>query len=150
MSPSAVQQNTAMPTRRTVVHAGLFDDNNRLLLCRTHALNKTWQPFGGGVDETDAGLLVALARELQEELSIIVSVDRFTLVHQAPYDYGEGTLYFYSCILTPHEITTITPDTNEIAEMRWFDISELATLACNPGARGYFDKLLYTETKEGA
>lgn len=122
--------------RRDVAVVGLRDGEGDVLLTRSHKLPDHWQPIGGGIDESDASPADAAVRELKEEFNLEFGKEALTQVMTAPYDFGEGTIYFYELKVDRRKLR-ITVDTEEIAEYRWFSKDEVLELPAMPATAAY-------------
>ncbi|MFJ8811634.1 NUDIX hydrolase [Amycolatopsis thermoflava] len=122
--------------RRNVAVVGLRNADDQILMIRTNRLPSRWQPIGGGVESSDKSPADALIREVFEELSISLDPSDLKAVLQAPYDFGEGTVFFYEAFFDPR-VHRIKIDTEEIAESRWFDLSEAMRLPVFPATKTF-------------
>jgi len=129
--------------KRDVAVVALRDKDGRVFLVRTHRLKDWWQPVGGGVDPEDASPLMAAARETKEELGVTLDPAKLHLVITAPYDFGEGTVYFFE-VFVDAESLAMTIDAKEIIDNRWFALDECLALPTFD-ATGQFLKRLNDE-----
>jgi len=126
--------------RRDVVVVGLRDECDRVLMVKTSRLPRKWQPIGGGMDPGDGTPIDALIREVQEEVGIRLSADRFRLVTVTPYDFGEGTVYFYEAAIS-EEAEALQFNRREIVEHTWVTVGEARELEVFPATRTFLSKL---------
>lgn len=126
--------------RRDVAVVGLRDGEGNVLLARSHKLPDHWQPIGGGIDENDASPADAAVRELKEEFDLEFRADALTQVMTMPYDFGEGTIYFYELKVDRSKLQ-ITVDSEEIAEYRWFSKDEVLALPAMPATAQYLKSI---------
>ena len=86
------------PRKQIEVVAGLIFDRDRLLICQRHhsgAFALKWE-FPGGKVETGESAAAALARELKEELGIVVGAMKYFHRHIHAYPDGpEVALSFF-------------------------------------------------------
>ncbi len=119
-------------SRLTVVAAGLIankDGGPPFLLSRrlpNAHLAGYWE-FPGGKLEAGEDPVSALKRELQEELGIEVSVGNVYAVGHHVYDTKTVLLLVYEATLVAGR-----PTCKEVAEIRWFEPSELVNLELPP------------------
>jgi len=107
---------------RDVVIIALKNNNNQILLVRTHKLPEKWQPIGGGIDKYEAPIN-AIIREVMEELKINLEKDKLEHIGIVPYDFGIGNIHCfnYKCIVDEKQLII---DESEILEYRWFSLKE--------------------------
>ncbi len=117
------------PERRLVVAAVIRRDDGRYLVARRPAgrsMAGLWE-FPGGAVEDGESAEAALARELNEELEVAVTVgDPLTFAWHRDAR-GEVLLLFYRAELGPG-----VPHGREGQEVRWVTPAELATLPTPP------------------
>ena len=137
--PNIAKYKGIMPTKRDVAVVGLRDDHGKVLMARARSLPEWWHPLGGGIEPSDTSPQAAVCREVKEELGIDLNPQKLQFVLTAPYDFGEGTMYFYE---TPFDRSTpITVDQNEIVELQWLAPEEALALPLLPGAITFFKRL---------
>ena len=122
-----------IPAAMLVVAAALVDNRGRVLLqqrplAREHG--GLWE-FPGGKVEPGEGPAAALARELHEELALILSTDVLVPLGFAASEPGKGTrsivLLLYGC-----REWCGSPDSQEGATWLWYEPEQLADLAMPP------------------
>jgi 8-oxo-dGTP pyrophosphatase MutT (NUDIX family) len=127
--------------RRNVVVAGLLDHDSRILMVRTKRLPGRWQPIGGGVEPGDHDdLASALTREIEEEIGVELPASALHLVIKVPYDFGEGTIYFF-CAQLDNRDPHLTVSHREILEHRWLPIDEALDLDVFPATETFLKTL---------
>lgn len=134
------------PNRDAAV-AGLLNENGEIMLVRTHILPDMWQPVGGGIEDGESPEQSA-AREIKEELGIDIDPSQSILTSRFPYDFGEGTIHFYTLRLSSELISKIAVNTNEIVEAKWFAPKNLQVLPCYPATKSYLLEYLKYWSKE--
>lgn len=105
-------------------------DGDRILLAR-HVYSRTWSLVGGAVEPGEEPL-EAVIREVREELDAEIEVTGIVGVYggeplMVTYPNGDRVGYVttaYECVLR----TPPTPDHVEVAEVGWFERSEIASL----------------------
>lgn len=108
-----------------VVAGLIIDSAGQLLACRRPEgkhLGGKWE-FPGGKVEPGESPENALTRELQEELEIIITVDR--PLNPVTHDYGRGPIKLIPFLCT---ISKGEPQPHEHSELRWCPPSELPRL----------------------
>lgn len=128
------------PKKRDVAGVGIRDSIGRILLIRTHRLPEHWQPVGGGIEEGETPIEAAL-REVYEEIGIQLRAEQIKLSLKAPYDFGEGTVYFFETTLHS-SLPEFVFKENEIAEHRWFEIAQAQELPAFPATKTFLDSLV--------
>lgn len=80
----------------------MIDDQSRLVLIKRTKPGQAsyWTAPGGGVDDTDASVEVALHRELAEELGAEASGAARVFLFSSPADAGVAVQYFFVARLT--------------------------------------------------
>lgn len=74
--------NAGLPTKRVIAQGRLRDQDGRILLCRL-TYKREWD-LPGGVVEVGEAPAAGLAREIQEELGVAVTVGRLLTVNWLP------------------------------------------------------------------
>jgi 8-oxo-dGTP diphosphatase len=139
-SEQNVAKERANNRRRNVAVVGFRNSENKILMIRTARLPSRWQPIGGGMEPTDASPKQALVREVAEEIGISIEPSDLNPVIEAPYDFGEGTVYFFEARYDEH-VDSIRINENEIVEHRWVDMQEAASLPAFPATQRFLEKL---------
>ena len=121
---------------RDVAVVGLVNDSGCLLMVKTNKLQDAWQPVGGGVEGTESPS-EALIREVREELAIHINPSRSVLNTVFPYDFGKGSVHFFTIPIDNSLVDSIAVDSREIAEIKWFSLDELVSIPCYPATHLY-------------
>jgi 2,4-dienoyl-CoA reductase-like NADH-dependent reductase (Old Yellow Enzyme family)/8-oxo-dGTP pyrophosphatase MutT (NUDIX family) len=134
------QVSRRQPSHRDVAVAALLDERDRVLLVRTRKLPDTWQPPGGGVDPQDSSPVAALAREIDEELGLSISPERFGFEFRTNYDFGSGSVYCFSAKVghTP----PLVLNRSEIEEAAWFPLPLARDLPSYPATTALIEHLV--------
>jgi len=125
-----------------VVHLHVMDPHGKLLL-QKRALSKDtnpglWDTSVGGHVRAGENVLDALSREAREELGIDASGARFL------YGYLYGSAFeteFARCFLLIHT-GSVVPDPEEIDEVRFFSLDEIARLVGTGSLTPMFEREL--------
>ncbi|MBR1782696.1 MAG: (deoxy)nucleoside triphosphate pyrophosphohydrolase [Bacteroidales bacterium] len=122
-----------------VVAAIIRQEDRILATQRGYGPWKDWWEFPGGKMEAGETPEQALEREIREELSISIHIDRF--FRTVDWDYPEFhlTMHCYLCSLTGE-----APHLNEHEAARWLRADELRTVNWLPADEGLLP-LLATE-----
>ena len=140
MNENALKQYTKENPKRDVAVVGLRDMSGKVLLMRSHKLPDYWQPIGGGIDPEDVSPKAAAVREIEEELGIIIDPSILNEVLTTPYDFGEGTVYFFDAQIDSERLE-LSIDSHEVVEHRWFSKEELTGLPAMPATQAYLKQL---------
>jgi 8-oxo-dGTP diphosphatase len=119
----------ADPRARKLVVAALVRDGSRVLVSRRRAdqpMPLLWE-FPGGKVEPGEDPVVALAREVREELGCTVRVGRIHEVVFHAYEAFDLVMLVYTCTIVEG-----TPRAVEVAEVAWIDAARLPTLELLP------------------
>ena len=111
------------------VTCGLIFSNDRVFICRRKpekSLGGYWE-FPGGKVEAGETCEDCLARELQEELGMEVSVGEEFMINEHSYDHIRIRLIAYTCELVSFSETLTDHDKYE-----WACVSDLAGLKLAP------------------
>jgi 8-oxo-dGTP diphosphatase len=111
------------PRKRTLVVAGLVARAGRVLITQRRAdqsLPLQWE-FPGGKVEPGEPPVVALARELAEEIGVTVEVGRIWDVMFHAYPEFDLVMLVYACNIVAGE-----PSAIEVADVQWVPCAELA------------------------
>lgn len=141
MQDDTVTQYAKDRPSRNVAVVGLRDEAGNVLLMRSHKLPNHWQPIGGGIEQDDTSPQAAACRELREEFGIDIDSSELSLVVQTPYDFGEGTVYFFDAQVD-RSIMKFNVDPIEVVEYRWFSTEEAVSLPTMPATKAYFQRLV--------
>ncbi|MET8336376.1 NUDIX domain-containing protein [Streptosporangium canum] len=130
---------------RRSVRAVVLDEDDRILLCRFVIPQPTgtivvWAAPGGGV-ERDEAVLVALRRELHEEVGLAIDADPPHVWHQEVIEPGhavgyDGVVndYFLVRVASFHPRGAMSDDeltAENIVGFRWWRLSDIADY-CGP------------------
>ena len=121
------------------VTALVFDEQRRVLLVRPSRRDNVWVAPGGAVDPDEAPQ-DAVVREVWEETGLLVEPTELRGVFGGPeyrvwYANGDEVGYMmavYECRATGGQLKA---DGDEIAEARYFSVSELPTITLSRWAR---------------
>ena len=114
---------------RKLVVAALVRDGSRVLVSRRRAdqpMPLLWE-FPGGKVEPGEDPVVALAREVREELGCAVRVGRIHEVVFHAYEAFDLVMLVYAC-----EIVEGAPRAVEVAEVAWVEAARLPELELLP------------------
>lgn len=131
------RQNNA---RRDVAVVGLRNERDEVLMVETSRLRGWWQPVGGGVDPDDDGPEAAAVREAKEELDLELDVTDLTLIAEAPYDFGVGTVHFYEARVS--STAPLSFNAREILRHQWLPVAQARKLRSFPATASFLDKLM--------
>lgn len=119
---------------KTSVVACIIDKQNRVLLTRRciEPFCSQWVMPGGKIDHGEP-IIVALHREVREEVGIEVHVDGLIDVYEH-VNLGTQRDHFVILYYRVLPLTfTVTPNGTECTEAEWFSQGQLGTLAMPPG-----------------
>jgi 8-oxo-dGTP pyrophosphatase MutT (NUDIX family) len=116
--------------RRTVAVVFVVGKDRRLLLVRTKRLPNQWQPIGGGARPDDSTVRSTALREVEEEAGLHLGEKDLRDLYSTPYDFGEGTVYFFITSLPAG--SQLTFDEGEIEEWRWVSLDDALSLPVFP------------------
>ena len=94
-----------------------------------------WE-FPGGKIESGESSVVALKREIQEELGIDISIDKFLCTTEYDYSYFHLTMYCYLCSIEAGEI-----ELREHKSARWLRPEELGSVEWLPADKDVISRL---------
>jgi 8-oxo-dGTP diphosphatase len=114
-----------LPKRRIeVVAAVIFDERGRIFATqRGYGEWKDWWEFPGGKMEPGETPEEALKREIQEELSTEISVDKFLCTVEYDYPKFHLTMHCYWCSLISEALHL-----NEHEAAKWLSIEQLGSV----------------------
>ncbi|MBS1123511.1 MAG: hydrolase [Deltaproteobacteria bacterium] len=114
---------TEVRARKLVVAGLIIGDDRRILLTQRRAdqpLPLQWE-FPGGKVEPGESPVLALVRELREELGVTALVGRIWDVLFHPYPAFDLVMLVYACRLAPGSL----PRPVEVADLVWVAASDL-------------------------
>jgi 8-oxo-dGTP diphosphatase len=117
------------PRARKLVVAALVREGERVLVSRRRAdqpMPLLWE-FPGGKVEPGEDPVVALAREVREELGCGVRVGRIHDVVFHAYEAFDLVMLVYACVITEG-----APSAVQVAEIAWVEAARLPTLELLP------------------
>jgi 8-oxo-dGTP diphosphatase len=120
---------SAVERKRKLVVAALVRDGDRVLVSRRRAdqpMPLLWE-FPGGKVEPGEDPVVALAREVREELDCEVRVGRIHEVVFHAYEAFDLVMLVYAC-----ELTSGAPRPAQVAEVAWVEAARLPSLELLP------------------
>lgn len=144
-----IQRERTNNKRRNVAVVALRDGQSRLLMTRSRRLPDHWQPVGGGMEPEDVSPRAAAVREVEEETGVDIQSARVRAVFEAPYDFGEGTVYFFETTLSPEEETAIRFNKDEILEHRWVTLQDAVAMRTFPATFRFLEFLVDKESRIG-
>jgi 8-oxo-dGTP pyrophosphatase MutT (NUDIX family) len=121
--------------RRDASCVGISNDD-AMLLVRTVAYPRFWQPLGGQVDPGEHPRDAAV-REAYEEAGFTLEPSTLTHIVSLPLDVSDGEIHFYHATSPERDIRTCA---EEILEYRWVTATEAAELPTLPAARAFLDR----------
>lgn len=128
-----------MPRERKLVVAGLVVRDGLVLITQRRAdqaLPLQWE-FPGGKVEPGEAPVVALARELTEEIGVAVEVGRIWDVLFHPYEAFDLVMLVYACRIVEGE-----PRAVEVADLAWVPPGDLPRWDILPADRPLVDRLV--------
>ena len=117
-----------MATARMAAGGLIRDATSRVLLVRP-TYKEGWDIPGGYVEPGESPA-AACARELLEEIGLARPIGQLLVIDWAPHpDEGDKLLFvFDGSTMTEAQATSLTLDSQEIAEARFHEVSELPML----------------------
>jgi 8-oxo-dGTP diphosphatase len=132
---------TELPRKRTLVVAGLLERDGRVLITQRRAdqaLPLQWE-FPGGKVEPGEAPVVALARELREEIGATVKVGRIWDVLFHAYPAFDLVMLVYACRLVGN---SDEPRAVEVADLQWVVPADLPRWDILPADRPLVERLV--------
>jgi 8-oxo-dGTP diphosphatase len=136
--PTANKEKGEPERRRLLVVAGLIEREGRILLSQRRpdqALPNCWE-FPGGKVEPGEDPVVALVREIDEELGCHVKVGRIFEVVFHAYPTFDLVMLVYRA-----EIVAGTPSARQVAQVAWYTPAEIPHLDLPPADVPLADRL---------
>jgi 8-oxo-dGTP pyrophosphatase MutT (NUDIX family) len=99
-----------------------------LLIRHTYGNTQAWNMPGGGYKPSQEKDEAAARREAFEEVGIECGTLKFLGEQKSGREHKRDTVTFYSCVASSLEITL----QSEIAEARWFPVSEIRNIKRAP------------------
>jgi 8-oxo-dGTP diphosphatase len=124
---------------RKLVVAGLIADGGRVLITQRRAdqsLPLQWE-FPGGKVEPGEAPVAALARELAEEIGVVVEVGEIWDVLFHAYPAFDLVMLVYACRISDGQ-----PRAVEVADVAWVAVDELPAWDILPADRPLVDRLV--------
>jgi NAD+ diphosphatase len=122
---TGVDDNHQMfPRTDAAIIVGITDENDRMLLGSNAAWEKNRYSLLAGFVEPGESLESAVIREVFEESGIRV-IDPVYLGSQ-PWPFPASLMLGFMARVDPNQVSTLTPDGDEILDVRWFSRKELA------------------------
>lgn len=118
-----------LPKKRMAAGALFLDENSKILIVKP--TYQTGWLLPGGIVELDESPAKACAREVEEELSLKIHIERLLCVdYTAKTDEKSESLQFVfqSGILNQEQITSITLAETELSEYRFVKLEEALSL----------------------
>ncbi|GAA1014369.1 hypothetical protein Aple_079670 [Acrocarpospora pleiomorpha] len=131
-----VMRERKINANRNVAVVALRDEDGRVLMIRTSRLPSRWQPIGGGMNPDESSPVDTLRREVREEAGIDLLPQDLRPIVEAPYDFGEGTVYFFEAEIGDRK-SKIRLAENEITEHRWVTVDEARRLPVFPATEKF-------------
>lgn len=129
-----------MGKRVVRVVAAVIEREGRYLITQRNesaVLPMLWE-FPGGRVEEDESEEAALAREVEERIGVVVSVNERLGEHLHEYDGYDVHLSMFACSLPPGT----EPHAKAVRDLRWVRSAELSEYSFPPADQGTMDKLL--------
>lgn len=127
------------------VTCGLIWNNSQQLLITKRPddalLGGLWEFPGGKIEEGET-LEACIARELQEELGIVVVVGSLHMRVKHAYTHFKITLHAFNCTLAPD---SPPPTCHECQDLQWVTVDELVNFAFSRADRYIIDDLLESQ-----
>ena len=105
----------------------IFNPENKILMVRLTYYPNTWTFVGGGVNKNEQPE-DAILRECEEEVGIKLDNVEFVKTLDFNHEYKKDTLFIYKARVSNFDFQI---DRKEVAEARWFDLSDLPNMGKN-------------------
>jgi len=105
----------------------IFNQENKILMVRLTYYPNTWTFVGGGVDKNEKPE-DAILRECREEVGIKLNEVNLVKTLDFNHEYKKDTLFIYK---TKIDNPDFEIDKKEVAEAKWFDLSDLPNMGKN-------------------
>jgi len=119
------QDNPVFPRTDPAVIVAVIDDQDRILLGANAAWGGQRYSLLAGFVDPGESLEAAVVREIREESGLNV-VDPVYLGSQ-PWPFPSSLMLGFSARVSPDDPGVLTPDGEEIIDLRWFTRDEIAT-----------------------
>jgi 8-oxo-dGTP pyrophosphatase MutT (NUDIX family) len=110
-----------------------MNPGGELLFVRTRRFPDHWQSLGGGIEPDDKSARDAATREAKEEAGIEIRPEDIVHLCDAPYDFGEGTVYAF--VAWVRGDVGLSINGTEIAEVQWLPLADALNLPMFPAMR---------------
>lgn len=121
--------NTALPRKRMIAHVLMRDAAGRILLCDTR-FKQDWE-LPGGIVEHGEPPRVGAAREVQEELGVVLELGRLLIIDWMPPYLGWDDaveLIFDGGAIESHQLDALTLQPTEIKQVALVTLEQAADL----------------------
>jgi len=105
----------------------IFNQEDKILMVRLTYYPNTWTFVGGGVNKNEKPE-DAILRECKEEVGIELMSSDFITTLDFNHEYKNDTLFIYKAKVNNPDFQI---DRKEVAEARWFDLSDLPNMGKN-------------------
>lgn len=113
--------------KTTGVKVIIFNQEHKILMVRLTYYPNTWTFVGGGVNKNEQPK-DAILRECEEEVGIKLYNLEYIKTLDFNHEYKKDTLFIYK---TKINDSNFEIDKREVAEARWFDLSDLPNMGKN-------------------
>lgn len=119
---------------------GIMDASNQVLLTRTTSRPTVWQPLGGHIEVSDLDPAQTAAREVQEEIGVVLDQRTIAPVMTRPSDTEKRVnIHFYRA--RAHMPQGIKVQAEEILEVGYFPITKALGLPALPATQAFLREL---------
>ncbi len=139
--------NRRYPDRPMLGVGAIIVDGPRVLLCRRGKPPYVgcWS-LPGGLVELGEPVIEALHREVLEETGLLVKILRLAEVYEriAPDDEGRTEYHFVLLDYLCHVESGTLRAGDDAAEVRWYAVTDLASLEMTPGSLAVIERVFKT------